>query len=345
MLHGNDFGIRWLRRLMIAACGLSLSACGSDSAGAKSEPPRRGEEPETSMGNGGTTSSETPSGADDEATGQQASAGSTLDTEQGVAASSNGGSTATAGTAETAETAHATGGSLALITPIDEIRNTDDIDVASSGNQVPGASVGSLPSSASGGGASADSPLYASDGASANQGVADSQSAAPAPSSSNGPQAWESTSHTVQFASVDVGDGETLTLVEQRVTTEVEGLRARTVVDHIYYNPYSQALEGTFRYPLPSEASISYYAMFVETGTTEPSFFGPADPLATLALDDLAALQHQLRISTVDAQEEHKCNTPQLRISICIRNRLSRHHSSRILEPPISSTTARHPAG
>jgi len=112
---------------------------------------------------------------------------------------------------------------------------------------------------------------------------------------SMGPQSWQTLSEDPIFATVSVGDTETLELVKLRVTTQIEGLRARTLVDHIYYNPHGSALEGTFKYPLPTEASVSYYAMFVGTEGTppdvaSPDFFGDDnDDLLDLSPEQLAA--------------------------------------------------------
>jgi len=86
---------------------------------------------------------------------------------------------------------------------------------------------------------------------------------------------------------VSLGGDESLELVRMRVTTEVEGPRARTLVDHIFYNPFNRAVEGTFRYPLPPESSVSYYAMFVGGQAPEPDFFGPEDELGELPPEEL----------------------------------------------------------
>ncbi len=115
------------------------------------------------------------------------------------------------------------------------------------------------------------------------------------------PQQWTQTSDDVSFASVDVGGGETLELKRMRVTAKVEGLRARTLVDHIYYNPHDRALEGTFRYPLPTEASISYYAMFVGADAPEdPDFFGSGGELDSLSKAELAALDPEVIVDKAD---------------------------------------------
>lgn len=88
-------------------------------------------------------------------------------------------------------------------------------------------------------------------------------------------QSWRRVTGASRFATVALGGGATLELRRVRVSVKVEGFRARTVVDHIFYNPHARTIEGTFRYPLPPEASVSSYAMFLGSGTQEPSFFGP----------------------------------------------------------------------
>ncbi len=76
------------------------------------------------------------------------------------------------------------------------------------------------------------------------------------------------------FARVYVGGGNSLELVRMQVNVTVEGPRARTLVDHIFYNPHDKQLEGTFEYPLPAGASPCYYAMFIGQQATEaPVFF------------------------------------------------------------------------
>ncbi len=92
-------------------------------------------------------------------------------------------------------------------------------------------------------------------------------------------QSWRRVSNQSRFATVSLGGGATLELRKVRVDVQVEGLRARTIVDHIFYNPHARTIEGTFRYPLPPEASISSYAMFLGSGTgtspqQAPDFFG-----------------------------------------------------------------------
>ncbi|HEV2947737.1 MAG TPA: VIT domain-containing protein, partial [Gemmataceae bacterium] len=76
------------------------------------------------------------------------------------------------------------------------------------------------------------------------------------------PQVWRRDGQRPTFARVYLGGGNSLDLVSLQVSVNVEGPRARTVVDHIFHNPHDRQLEGTFEYPLPTGASVSYFGMF-----------------------------------------------------------------------------------
>lgn len=102
-------------------------------------------------------------------------------------------------------------------------------------------------------------------------------------------QAWKKEAAATPLPQVVLGGGKTLALVDLRVTVQVEGLRARTLVDHIFYNEHPQTLEGTFRYALPPEATVSYYALFPAKTAQQPQFFGSGDPLAGADDETVAA--------------------------------------------------------
>jgi hypothetical protein len=59
------------------------------------------------------------------------------------------------------------------------------------------------------------------------------------------------------------GGGRPLRLAEQQVRVTVRDNIARTEVEQVYYNPSNQTLEGTYRFPLPSGASIARLALYV----------------------------------------------------------------------------------
>ncbi|MBY0228541.1 MAG: hypothetical protein K2W96_04595, partial [Gemmataceae bacterium] len=62
------------------------------------------------------------------------------------------------------------------------------------------------------------------------------------------------------------------------MSVQLDGARARTLVDHVFRNPHDRQLEGTFEYPLPAGASPSYYAMFLGAARADapPRRFPPA---------------------------------------------------------------------
>lgn len=59
------------------------------------------------------------------------------------------------------------------------------------------------------------------------------------------------------------GGGRPLRLAEQQVRVTIRDNIARTEVEQVYYNPSSQTLEGTYRFPLPGGASIARLALYV----------------------------------------------------------------------------------
>ena len=101
---------------------------------------------------------------------------------------------------------------------------------------------------------------------------------------------WKRSKSNTTLSKVSVGGGKTLKLKKMRMTVQVEGLRARTIIDHIYYNPHNARLEGKFKYTLPPNASVSYYAMFLGRPSVTPSFFAGKGP----------AIQRQVRMQPQD---------------------------------------------
>ena len=102
------------------------------------------------------------------------------------------------------------------------------------------------------------------------------------------PQMWKRTPEGTILSKVSVGGKKYLTLKKLRVTVKVDGIRVRTVMDHIYHNPHKRQLQGTFKYTLPADASISYYAMFVGRQQRTPRFFGPKGAPSRRALTRMA---------------------------------------------------------
>src|SRR5262249_20284069 len=100
------------------------------------------------------------------------------------------------------------------------------------------------------------------------------------------------------------GDGNALELVSLHVTVTVEGSRARTVVDHVFRNPHSRQLEGTFEYPLPTGASPSYFAMFLgQTRDTMPPLCAERGETLPLPQDAPARLTPDQLVDHVSSKD------------------------------------------
>ena len=89
--------------------------------------------------------------------------------------------------------------------------------------------------------------------------------------------------------------------------TKVEGHRARTVVDQIFYSPYERDLEGTFKYSLPVGASVSHYALYM--GRVHGDFDQLANQVAREGIDDtesrtLFALSTEELVNLIGVDEE-----------------------------------------
>ncbi|MCO4761660.1 MAG: VWA domain-containing protein [Myxococcales bacterium] len=103
-----------------------------------------------------------------------------------------------------------------------------------------------------------------------------------------GGQSWQQQSESPPVAQVSLGGGKTLKLVSMRVAVRIEGLRARVLVDHIFENPFNNTIEGTFRYTLPPESEVSYYATFQGQSGAKPAFFGAGDGLSGAGQETIA---------------------------------------------------------
>ena len=75
-----------------------------------------------------------------------------------------------------------------------------------------------------------------------------------------------------------------LEIEEHRVNIVINNGFAITEVDQTFRNPHDRQLEGTFEYPLPPNASASYYAMFLTGEQRETPEFFPRRELADLKI-------------------------------------------------------------
>ena len=71
-----------------------------------------------------------------------------------------------------------------------------------------------------------------------------------------------------------IGDKDELNLSGMQVNVQIDGFRARVVIDYFYYNDRERQLEGSFKLRLPNEASPYYFAF----GESRFDFAPPAAP-------------------------------------------------------------------
>lgn len=100
------------------------------------------------------------------------------------------------------------------------------------------------------------------------------------PATKGKPKVWKKGGPQSNAARISVGSREYMDLKAVRVMVKVEGLRARTIVDHLFYNPYDRQLQGTFDYRLPDQSSICYFAFYPDYSSEQPVNIG--DPAAKL---------------------------------------------------------------
>jgi hypothetical protein len=74
------------------------------------------------------------------------------------------------------------------------------------------------------------------------------------------PETWRSASTKVHECKLEIGDQEELPLKGTQYAIQLDGFRARVLIDLYYYNDRNQRLEGSFKLRLPNEASPYFFA-------------------------------------------------------------------------------------
>ena len=73
-------------------------------------------------------------------------------------------------------------------------------------------------------------------------------------------KSWKSVKAIPNTTRLMVGDKEELDLTGMQVNVQVDGFRARVLIDYLYYNDRDQPLEGDFKIRLPVDSSLYYFA-------------------------------------------------------------------------------------
>ncbi len=79
---------------------------------------------------------------------------------------------------------------------------------------------------------------------------------------------WKRSQITPNTARIDVGDGEFIPLEGMQTRIDVDGFRARVVIDYYFFNDHPRQPEGTFKLRLPSGAS-PFFLAFGQTAYEE----------------------------------------------------------------------------
>ncbi len=77
---------------------------------------------------------------------------------------------------------------------------------------------------------------------------------------SNSPKTWKRSQKGLNEATVMIGDSEFLTPEGAKIALKVDGIRARVLIDYMFYSDYDYMLEGTFKMRLPQGATPYYFA-------------------------------------------------------------------------------------
>lgn len=110
-------------------------------------------------------------------------------------------------------------------------------------------------------------------------------------------KSWKRVKATANTSRLMIGDKDELAMQGLQVNVQVDGFRARVLIDCFYYNDRQQQLEGNFKLRLPDDASLYYFAFgqssheFVPQGQlSEKEFFQPRDGTQFVSLqpDEIA---------------------------------------------------------
>ena len=104
---------------------------------------------------------------------------------------------------------------------------------------------------------------------------------------------WKPSSQADNNAVIKLGRDEELKPEALDISVQVDGFRARVVIDGFYTNPHNRNLEGSFKFRLPNGA-VPYFFAFGETATSIESdlkiplvFDKPNQPLSQLSPQSL----------------------------------------------------------
>ena len=110
---------------------------------------------------------------------------------------------------------------------------------------------------------------------------------------------WKRVKATPNTTRLMVGDKDELDLTGMQVNVQVDGFRARVLLDYFYYNDRAEQLEGNFKLRLPDDSSLYYFAFGESAYDFDPKgplvkeeFLGDETQFVSLGAPDILSLIH-----------------------------------------------------
>ena len=103
-----------------------------------------------------------------------------------------------------------------------------------------------------------------------------------------------------------IGDEDELDLTGMQVNVQVDGFRARVLIDALFYNDRDQQLEGNFKLRLPDDASLYYFAFGESAYDYSPDVDWPKKNFSTKWHSICLAGAGDIRAARKDAWENVK---------------------------------------
>ncbi len=85
--------------------------------------------------------------------------------------------------------------------------------------------------------------------------------------SDNKTVSWKPSTQSENNAVIKVGDKQEIKPEALDISVQIDGFRARVVIDGFYTNPHNRNLEGSFKFRLP-DGAVPYFFAFGEAATT-----------------------------------------------------------------------------
>ncbi len=119
-------------------------------------------------------------------------------------------------------------------------------------------------------------------------------------------QTWKRVKAIPNTTRLMIGDKDELDLTGMQVNVQVDGFRARVLLDYFYYNDRPQALEGNFKLRLPDDASLFYFAFGESAYDLHPNGELAAEEFLDQGTEFVSLSARKIRVARQDAWKNVK---------------------------------------